>query len=249
MLQDRDRRDVGRFSRALQDLLAEARKRPEIGFVFANFDARVPQIEYEVNRDKVKTLGVALSDVFFTLQTFLGGYYVNDFNLYGRTFRVQAQADGAQRTAPEDIDNVLRAQHGERRHGAAQHGGADPTRSTGRSITSATTCIARRRSTAPTRRATAPGKRSRRWKSSRAPCPKATATSGASATYQEKKTGGQTGYIFALSLVFVFLVLAALYESWAMPIAILLVIPFGVVGAFLGLRYAASTTTSTRRSA
>jgi HAE1 family hydrophobic/amphiphilic exporter-1/multidrug efflux pump len=55
------------------------------------------------------------------------------------------------------------------------------------------------------------------------------------ATYQEKKTGGQTGYIFALSLVFVFLVLAALYESWAMPIAILLVIPFGVVGAFLGL--------------
>ena len=69
------------------------------------------------------------------------------------------------------------------------------------------------------------------------------------ATYQEKKTGGQTGYIFAVSLLFVILVLAALYESWAMPVAILLVIPFGVFGAFLGLLPAsASTTTSTPRS-
>ena len=69
------------------------------------------------------------------------------------------------------------------------------------------------------------------------------------ATYQEKKTGGQTGYIFAVSLLFVILVLAALYESWAMPVAILLVIPFGVFGAFLGLLLRHSTTTSTRRSA
>ena len=68
------------------------------------------------------------------------------------------------------------------------------------------------------------------------------------ATYQEKKTGGQTGFIFAVSLLFVILVLAALYESWAMPIAILLVIPFGVFGAFLGLLLRSSTTTSTRRS-
>src|SRR6185436_8762484 len=103
VLQDRTGADVGRFSRALQDLLTEARKRPEIGFVYSGFDPRIPQIEFEVNRDKVKTLGVALSDVFFTLQTFLGGYYVNDFNLYGRTYKVQAQAEGSSRAYPEDV--------------------------------------------------------------------------------------------------------------------------------------------------
>ena len=73
------------------------------GFVFANYDDRIPQIEYEIDRDKVKTHGVALSDVFFTLQTFLGGFYINDFNLFGRTFRVQAQAEGTARAYPDDV--------------------------------------------------------------------------------------------------------------------------------------------------
>ena len=88
--------------------LLRSRKRPELGFVFANFDDRVPQIEYDVDRDKVKSLGIPLSDVFFTLQTFLGGYYVNDFNLFGRTFRVQAQAVAAAQGANPD-PNVLPA--------------------------------------------------------------------------------------------------------------------------------------------
>ena len=83
--------------------------------------------------------------------------------------------------------------------------------------------------------ATARARPSPRWKSSPATLPSGFAYEWSEATYQEKKTGGQTGYIFAVSLLFVVLVLAALYESWAMPVAILLVIPFGVFGAFLGL--------------
>ena len=95
VMQNRGGADTAAFSKVLQDFLGQARKRPEIGFVYSGFDPRIPQIEFQVDRDKVKSLGVQLSDVFFSLQTFLGSYYVNDFNLFGRTYKVQAQAEGA----------------------------------------------------------------------------------------------------------------------------------------------------------
>ena len=104
VLQNRGGADTAQLSQVLQGLLAEARKRPEIGFVYSGFDPRIPQIEFAVDRDKVKSLGIQLSDVFFALQTFLGSYYVNDFNLFGRTYRVQAQAEGAQRGQPDDVN-------------------------------------------------------------------------------------------------------------------------------------------------
>jgi HAE1 family hydrophobic/amphiphilic exporter-1/multidrug efflux pump len=234
VLQDRTGADVGHFSRVLQDLLAEARKHREIGFVYSGFDPRVPQIEFAVDRDKVKSLGIDLSDVFFTLQTFLGGYYVNDFNLYGRTYKVQTQAEGTLRTSPEDVNRFY-------------------VRSTATNGMVPLSTVVRTRSiNGPQyyerfnvyRAATINGTNAPGFSSGQAidameqvarTLPDGFGFEWSEATYQEKKTGGQTGYIFALSLMFVFLVLAALYESWAMPVAILLVIPFGVVGAFLGL--------------
>ena len=233
VLQDRAGGDVKQFSQVLQNFLGAARKRPELGFVFANYDDRVPQIEYEVDRDKVKTYGISLNEVFFALQTFLGGYYVNDFNLYGRTFRVQAQAEGYARAYPEDVKRYyVRSASGDmvplstvlkpraingpeyfQRYNiyrsASINGAAAPGYSSGQA-SQAMEELAR----------TLPEGYSYEW---------------TGAVYQERKTGGQTTYIFALSLLFVFLVLAALYESWAMPVAILLVIPFGVFGAFSGL--------------
>ena len=233
VLQDRSGGSVERFAQVLQDLLGRTRQRPEIGFAYSGFDPRVPQIEYEVDREQVKSLGVQLSDVFFTLQTFLGGYYVNDFNLYGRTYRVLAQVEGEQRVRPEDVDHfyvrsnsghmlplssvvkvrsVNGPQYFERYNvyrAATINGANAPGYSSGQAI-AAMEDLAR----------ALPSGFSYEW---------------SEATYQEKKTGGQTGYVFALSLAFVFLVLAALYESWSMPVAILLVIPFGVLGAFLGL--------------
>jgi HAE1 family hydrophobic/amphiphilic exporter-1/multidrug efflux pump len=233
VLQNRAGADTARLNEVLQELLAAARKRPEIGFVFSGFDPRIPQIEYVVDRDKVKSLGIELFEVFFTLQTFLGSYYVNDFNLFGRTYRVTAQADGAQRSRPEDVDRFyVRAANGtmvplstllsarpingpqyfERYnvYSAATINGANaPGYSSGQAI-AAMEELAR----------ALPAGFSYEW---------------SEATYQEKRTGGQTGFIFAISLLFVILVLAALYESWAMPVAILLVVPFGVLGAFLAL--------------
>jgi len=99
----------------LQDVLGQARKRKEIGFVYSGFDPRVPQIEYVVDRDKVKSLGIPLSEVFFTLQTFLGSFYVNDFNLFGRTYRVTAQADA--RSATSRGREPLLREGRERHHG------------------------------------------------------------------------------------------------------------------------------------
>ncbi|MES2353638.1 MAG: multidrug efflux RND transporter permease subunit [Pseudomonadota bacterium] len=235
VLQDRTGHGPKEFAQVLQNVLAEARKRPELGFVFANYDDRVPQIEYEVDRDKVKTYGLSLSDVFFTLQTFMGGYYVNDFNLYGRTFRVQAQAEGYARQKPEDVNRFY-------------------VRSANGSMIPLSTVLRPKSINGPEyyqryniyRAATingtpAPGRSSgeaaEAMEAVAKTLPEGYGFEWTGATYQEKKTGGQTGYIFALSLMFVFLVLAALYESWAMPIAILLVIPFGVLGAFLGLTF------------
>ena len=233
VLQNRSGADAAHLSQVLQNLLAEARKRPEIGFAYTGFDPRIPQIEFEVDRDKVKSLGIPLSDVFFTLQTFLGSYYINDFNLFGRTYRVLAQAEGAQRSHPDEVNRFyVRSESGtmiplstlvrsrplngpqyfERYNvysAATINGTNAPGYSSGQAI-AAMEEIAR-------------------------DLPPGFAYEWSEATYQEKKTGGQTGYIFAVSLLFVILVLAALYESWAMPVAILLVIPFGVLGAFLGL--------------
>src|SRR3989441_292469 len=233
VLQSRAGADTARLSQVLQELLAEARKRPEIGFVYSGFDPRIPQIEYQIDRDKVKSLGIPLSDVFFTLQTFLGSYYVNDFNLFGRTYKVQAQAEGAQRSQPGDVNRFY-------------------VRSAGGTMVPLSTVVTSRSINGPQyferfnvySAATINGTNAPGYSSVQAiaameelarTLPAGFGYEWSEATYQEKKTSGQTGFIFAISVLFVILVLAALYESWAMPVAILLVIPFGVFGAFLGL--------------
>jgi HAE1 family hydrophobic/amphiphilic exporter-1/multidrug efflux pump len=233
ILENRGGADTAELSRVLQGLIAEARKRPEIGFVYSGFDPRIPQLEITVDRDKVKALGIPLNDVFFTLQTFLGSYYVNDFNLFGRTFRVQAQAAGDQRAHPDGVNRFyVRTDRG--------------------TMVPMSTLVTSRPINGPQyferynvySAATINGSNAAGFSSGQAiavmeelaqSLPPGFAYEWSEATYQEKKTGGQTAYIFAVSLLFVMLVLAALYESWTMPIAILLVIPFGVLGAFLGL--------------
>jgi HAE1 family hydrophobic/amphiphilic exporter-1/multidrug efflux pump len=233
VLQDRAGAGPAELSKVLQDVLAQARNHKEIGFVFSGFDPRVPQLEYVIDRDKVKALGVPLSDVFFTMQTFLGSFYVNDFNLFGRTYRVTAQAEGEQRNSPDDVQRFY-------------------VRTAGGAMVPLSTLVSARPLNGPQyyerfnvySAATINGANAPGYSSGQAVAvmeeiartlPPGFGFEWSEATYQEKKTGGQTGWIFAISLAFVLLVLAALYESWAMPVAILLVIPFGVFGAFMAL--------------
>jgi len=233
VLEDRAGGDLSKLVSVAQDVIAQANKRPEIGRAFTLFSAKVPQLEYEIDRDRVKTLGIPLSDVFSTLQTFLGGNYINDFNLFGRTFRVTSQADAPSRATPDAVNNLyVRSATGDMvplstmvriktRQGPEYidrynvykavtiNGTVAPGYSSG-DATRAMEEIAR----------SLPDGYSYEW----------TGTA-----YQEKKSAGQSPYIFAMAMVFVFLVLAALYESWAVPFAVLLCIPFAVFGAFAGL--------------
>jgi len=230
VLQDRAGGDPKLFSQTLQGFLAEARKRPELGFVFANYDDRVPQVEYEVDRDKVKSYGVSLADVFSTLQVLLGGYYVNDFNQFGRTWQVNIQGEPGDRNQVPDIFKVnvrnakgdmvpIRAFADIHTFQAPQtivrynnyrsvtlNGEPAAGRSSGQALLAMESLSAR----------TLPQGYSYEW----------TGTA-----LQEKEAGGQTVIILALAILFAYLFLVGLYESWTIPVAVLLSVSVGIMGA------------------
>ena len=233
ILEDRGGGDIDKFAGVLGDFVGQANKRPELTRVFTQFNTRTPQIEYALDRERAKTLGVSLSNIFSTLQTFFGGNYINDFNLFGRTYKVTAQAEAAARAAPEAVNGLyVRTEKGDmvplstlvsikeiqgpeyiERYNVFRavtiNGSAAPGYSSGQA-TLAMEALG----------ANLPDGYGYEW----------TGT-----TYQEKLSGGKAGLIFAMAIVFVFLVLAALYESWAVPFAVLLGIPFAVLGAYSGL--------------
>jgi len=233
ILEDQAGGDLARFTGVIRDVLSEAGKRPELGTVSTQFNADVPQLRYDVDRDRVKTLGLQLSDVFDTLQTFLGGTYINDFNLYGRTYKVTSQAEASARAEPDAVNNLY-------------------VRSNRNEMVPMSTMIKIEPINAPpyierynvVRAVTINGAPAPGYSSGQAAAameaiaanlPEGYGYSWTGTTYQEKIAGGQAPYIFAMALVFVFLVLAAQYESWVVPFSVLFAIPFAVLGAFLGL--------------
>jgi hydrophobic/amphiphilic exporter-1 (mainly G- bacteria), HAE1 family len=233
-LQDRSGGSVEFLDQNLQKFLAAARKRPELVGVTSLFSASVPQIYANVDQEKALKQGVAVGDVYQTLQTFLGGLYVNQFNRFGRQWRVFLQAEGAARTRSEDI-NWFYVRNNDQNmvplsalmttsrivgpeftnrfnlYRAAQViGGAAPGYSSGQALDALEEVA----------KATLPPDVSYDW---------------ADLSYQERKASGTAGAVFGLSLVFVFLILAALYESWSLPFSVLLSVPIAVFGAFAGL--------------
>jgi hydrophobe/amphiphile efflux-1 (HAE1) family protein len=233
ILEDRSGGEIQKFAGVLQDFLGQASKRPELTRVFTQFNVRTPQIEYVLDRERAKTLGVSLSDVFSTLQTFFGGNYINDFNLFGRTYKVTAQAEAAARSSPESVNGLY-------------------VRTAQRDMVPLSTLVSIKEIQGPEyierynvfRAVTVNGSAAPGYSSGQATqamealagnLPDGYGYDWTGTTYQEKLSGGQAGAIFGMAIVFVFLVLAALYESWAVPFAVLLGIPFAVLGAYIGL--------------
>jgi hydrophobe/amphiphile efflux-1 (HAE1) family protein len=232
MLQDKSGHTMGEMDQVLQQFLAEARKRPEIGMVYSTFKSDTPGFQFEVDREKVSKLGIPVNSVFTTLQAFLGGVQVNDFNDFGRTYKVMLQAEPNFRSDVNDtrffflksstgnmvpLNTLLqpKAINGAslitRFNGSRSmqiNGSPKPGYSSGQAI-QALEEVAKN---------TLPTGFSSEW-------------SGQSR--EEKISGSKTNIIFCLSLLFVFLCLAALYESWSVPFAVLLAVPTGIFGAFL----------------
>jgi HAE1 family hydrophobic/amphiphilic exporter-1 len=233
-VQDRSGGSVELLNENLQKFLEAARKRPELQNVNSSFRAAVPQVLVDVDRDKALKQGVPINEVYQTLQAFLGGTFVNQFNRFGRQWRVYLQSEGLERVTPEDIGQFyVRNNDGNMvplsalvtlRHTAGPEytqrfnlfraaqvtGAAAPGYSSGQAL-AALEDVARQ---------TLPREMGFDW---------------SDLSYQEKKAEGTTGRVFALSIVFVFLILAALYESWSLPFSVLLSVPVAVFGAFLGL--------------
>jgi HAE1 family hydrophobic/amphiphilic exporter-1 len=233
-LQDRSGGTVEGLNAELQKFLAALRARPELTRVSSPFSANVPQVYVDVDREKVLRQGVVLGDVYQTMQTFLGGLFVNQFNRFGRQWRVFLQAEGEERTSPDQVAQFyVRNNTGEmvplsalqtmrqtfgpqftnrfNIYRAAQvTGSAAPGYSSGQALAAIDEVAA----------ATLSPSFSYDW---------------SDLSYQERRAAGTTKLTFILSLTFVFLILAALYESWTLPFSVLLTVPIAVLGAFIGL--------------
>ncbi len=233
-LQDRSGGNVELLSANLDKFLEAARKRPELANVNSTFRAGVPQVYADVDRDKVIKQGVVVADVYQTLQAFLGGLYVNQFNRFGRQWRVFLQSEAEDRLTPEDIGRFhVRGGDGE--------------------MVPLSSVVHTRRVFGPEytqrfnlfRAVQIVGQPAPGYSSGQAMealedvahqvLPPELGYDWADLSFQERRAAGRAGIIFGVSLGFVFLILAALYESWSLPFSVLLSVPVAVVGAFLGL--------------
>ena len=233
-LQDRSGGDPEYLDKNLKAFLAAARKRPELTGVTSLFNTGTPQILADVDRDKALKQGVAVGDVYQTLQAYLGGLYLNQFNRFGRQWRVYLQAEGDERKSVDDIGRF----HVRNADGTMLPLSAlvTPRRISGPEYTNRFNLMR----AAQVLGSAAPGYSSGQAMAAleqvaKEVLPQDMSYDWADLSYQEKKAEGTTGLVFGLSLVFVFLILAALYESWSLPFSVLLSVPIAIFGAFLGL--------------
>jgi hydrophobe/amphiphile efflux-1 (HAE1) family protein len=230
-IQDRGGNDVASLDEATRLVVEAARQRPEIGSVVTTFSANEPQLWLELDRERCKILGVPINDAFQALQTYLGGLYINDFNLYGRTFRVVMQAEAEFRQTPEDLERFyvrstsgrmvpvsevvtlsgtngpLVLNHFNLLRSADILGGPAPGYSSGQALQAMEEVAAK-------------------------VLPPGFTSAWTTMAYQEKKAA-PVGPVFVFAVVMVFLLLAAQYESWLIPLAVVFSVPTGVLGAIL----------------
>ncbi len=232
-IQDRAGKSVDYLWQNTQKFLAEARKRPEFARLGLTFSPSVPQMFAAVDKDKVFKLGVSIGDVYRALQTLLGGYYVNQFNRFGRVWKVFVEAEPQYRNKATDVGQFY-------------------VRNRAGAMVPLSTLVTMQRTFGPEFTTRFNEYRSIEIFAQPAPgystgdamnavtdvanqiLPRDMGTAWNGISYQQSVAGGGTG-VFALSLLMVFLILAALYESWSLPFSVLLSVPVAVCGAFFGL--------------
>ncbi|MFM2198183.1 MAG: hypothetical protein RLZZ505_1615 [Verrucomicrobiota bacterium] len=232
-LQERSGGGINELTAALAKVQAAAAKRPEIGRVSTTFSPSTPQISVELDREKARTLGVPVNSVFQTLQAYLSGLYVNDFVKFGRVYKVFLQAEPEFTNTPDDIGNF---------YVKNSSGGMVPlstlvkvTRISGPNFATRFNLY----QSAEIMGAPAPGYTStqalKAMEEVMAEMPGNIGYEWSGLTLQEKKSEGQAGIIFGMAIIFVFLLLAAQYESWSLPFSVLLSVPTVILGTLIGL--------------
>ena len=240
VLMDMGSADPKALGQALRGLTVAANQEPQLRRVFSTFSDSAPSIYLDIDRDKVQILGVALNDVFQALQASLGGYYVNDMNLFGRTWQVQVQADGADRASVDDIYRI---------NVRSRAGDMIPLRSfvEARVVVGPQALIRYNNRLAVTLQGSpAPGVSSGQALKAMEDVAARTLSTGyrgawTDVSFQEKRAEGQTTIILAFALLFAYLFLVALYESWTIPVPVLLSVAVGILGAFLAIVVAGLT--------
>jgi hydrophobe/amphiphile efflux-1 (HAE1) family protein len=234
-VEDRRGRGPEALEEATQALVARASQEPGLVAVFSLFNTRTPKVYADIDRVKAEMLGVPVQGVFDTLNVYLGSSYVNDFNYLGRTYRVQAQADGEFRREVRDIANLktrnaagemvpigsiatfrditgpYRVPHNNLYPAAEVQGSTLPGFSTGQAIAAMERLAAE-------------------------VLPDGFAYSWTELAFQEKQAGNTAVYVFIASVIFVFLLLAAQYESWVLPLAVILIVPMCLLAAVTGVQ-------------
>ncbi len=235
-LEIQDRADLGydALGAVVQQVMGKAYQTPELSSVFSSFMLDVPQLNVDVNRVRAKQQNVALSDLFDTMQIYLGSYYINDMNLFGRTFRVYAEADAPFRAKPEDIGQ-LKLRNGQ--------GDMVPLGS----LVNVTQTYGPDRAlrynsfrAADLNGDAAPGVSSGEAQAAISKIldevlPKGMTYEWTELTYQQILAGNTAMLVFPLCVLLVFLVLAAQYESVSLPLAVILIVPLCLVGAIWGV--------------
>ncbi len=217
-----------------QKLVAAGRARPELANVFSGFEINAPQVKANIDRDKAQSQGVALSDLFETMQVYLGSLYVNDFNRFGRTYQVNAQADMPFRLEPDDILRLkVRNSTGE----------MVPLGSFVTLEQSAGPSVVQRYNGYPSAEITggpAPGFSSGQAQAAieelaAAGLPNGLEYDWTELAYQQLIAGNTAAWIFPLCVLLAFLVLAAQYESWSLPLVVILIVPMCQLSAIAGV--------------
>ncbi len=229
-LQNRGEGGSQRLAEVAQKFIGAASQSPKIAMVNTFWRANVPQLYVDVDREKAKTLGVPLDDLFSSLAATLGTYYVNDFNRYGRTWQVLMSAEPAQRRSPQDVGAV---------YVRAANGDMVPIRSLARIEYAAGPGTLERFNNLPAVKMLgggAPGVASGEAieeieRLAREVLPADFSLDWSGASYQEKRSGGTSVVVLALGALMAFLILAAQYEKWSLPLSVMLALPFGTFGA------------------
>lgn len=219
---------------AVDTLLHYASQRKELTGLSSSLQAEIPQLYFDVDRDKVKFAGVPLADVFSTMKAYTGSLYVNDFNMFNRIYRVYIQAEAPYRANKENINLFFVRGNDNAMIPLTALGDASYTTGPGsiRRFNMFTASVIR-------------GEAAKGYSTGQAMAileqiaeehlPDNIGVEWSGLSYQEKQAGGQTGLVLGLVFLFVFLFLAALYESWFVPVAVLLSLPVAALGAYVGV--------------